>query len=315
MKYLLYKLKDNTIFNNLIYDDLLKIIKWEKNDDYAYSRFPPLEKLYRGLLTGDIVIDKKNLDFLEINNSKKIDIKNITLFMNKEILGEFEYIDEKTFQTLIIFGGIILRTNTNKIIFTIVNNFKSNAVKVTNSVRSSIVNKTLFEEENKQVNDYYEATIKIPKIVDGKEVNEKINRIFDSNKEIYKKIIEIDRKIENNNQNMSTFNKENETLKIQIENLLMERNILKEEIENANLIAKNIFIKELDTSKIAIMRHPDLDKTISIKEEITKILNMPESEERNNLLVQLSDNIDSKIDSLKEIKKNFEDNNIIKVGN
>ncbi|WP_411738431.1 hypothetical protein [Peribacillus sp. S4] len=188
--------------------------------------------------------------------------------------------------------------------------------------------------------EYIETNIKLPKglfhHIENQELLNAINKnnhlINDMYREFNNKLLFINKSLNRNDENeknIQIIDKQKETIKElndDIEKLIHDREILDNERIKAVLIAKNQLKKDLRLSKISLQKHIDLDEIIPLKESIFSIfddvlteLNIDEetikrihkNENLNNKVEILSDNFDSKVQSLLDIREDFIKYNII----
>lgn len=192
-------------------------------------------------------------------------------------------------------------------------------------------------------NDFLEATIKLPKnvfeneIINNSEIiellkrNEKNTQLFYqdlSNKLSYlntnfKNSLDQEKEKDNHINNL-----ERELIKLrkEIKMLIDDRILLEKEKEKAELVVLNKIKNDLKTSKLAIDKQIDLEESSDFRKKLLPLvkkiayyaLDNDEDIQRllrnENILEEcftISDNIDSKMQSLLDIKRNFKSINII----
>ncbi|MCM3226323.1 hypothetical protein [Terribacillus saccharophilus] len=195
---------------------------------------------------------------------------------------------------------------------------------------------------NKSTNsneEYIEATIRLPRNIAGNN-QDIIEQILKSQTLMREYFLDMSQKLNYINNSVQTvvddtkyekFYKEqkNESLNLhaQVEKLIQDRKILEGEKKKAELIALNQIKQDLKMSVLAVEKQIDLEDKISSEKRIISVIiqvlksldseeetinNILENEEIADMIGELSDNFDSKIQSLIDIKEDFIKNNIIK---
>ncbi|KKM12196.1 hypothetical protein SY88_04970 [Clostridiales bacterium PH28_bin88] len=333
MKYLLYC--DSVTNSYLNYDEETKSLLWEKSNEGKPTNY----KVTRSLIADarDNLLHRPNdIEVIHLPENNWLRVQrngqeNI-LTNGRMVFGEL-ITDEikKDLNILRTNGGVLivrLLNTTRRIVFYATNN---TSTKKTDKGRQAIYQEAnIFEPVDN--NDYYEAVVRIPKKI-STENNDLIRRVFDLDTAIFKKVQELSLKVDIIKQSMNDFSdgKGSDKAKIeslikQNESLLRDRAYLEREIHESEMIALNKIKQSLRFSKAAINRHVDLDGfpgtkllLLEILKDLLKKLHKPDndinellgdkfSESRIN---EFCDNIDSKIQSLQEIKKEFITLNII----
>jgi hypothetical protein len=320
MKFLIFS-EDN---NYLVFDSLERDLYWSKNKPSIDADRKTLQSLLN---------NKMKLQFPSNIQIKNLNPDQITVFENKLkfktlMLGEISTeIKKYEIENLKKNGGAVLIyfSEINDQVIKVIPNYIS-------SVKSDIRNTNNVNNGN---SDYIEAVVKIPKIshID----NETLGRMMDSNIQIYKKVTDINLKLDylqnytNNLLNHKEFEREKDQLLSRInqleknnEMLIRERALFEREIKNAEQTALIRIKDELNSSIAAINRIVDLDdydfkaQFYELVEQIqtlngnSKNNKKTKKVEKSSDVVDFIDNLEAKIQSLKEIKKEFVKLNLLK---
>lgn len=354
-KYCLYHDKINKKY--LVYDSFTQMVSWEDfctniepESNVINSFLMRIDEVIGNSLPKDVEIHKvRSNNFLRIidQNDKKF------LIIGKKEIGEIS--SEKDIEQVKLNGGVIISYifNSGKKVISILTN-KSGIQSGNKMVNKKIqVNQGLFSEyptEN-QVESYYEGIIKIPKVLF--QSDELSKRLIDADVQIYRKISEVNSKIDRiieytertrfveqlsitqKNQEERKINELQKTLEDlynQNQSLLSERQYLQKQIEDSRTYALNKLKSLLKFSAVAVSRHVDLNQEgISTQDILKKLLqeivnnssvpltenqinDLVNDEKTSSILREFSDSIDAKIQSLKEIKKEFLTLNILETG-
>ncbi|HFJ9280744.1 hypothetical protein AT278_04745 [Bacillus cereus] len=335
----------------LVLDSLVGFVDWEIGEkSFPQLQIKDLQKLIEDKGQSFLKALPQDILISTIERYSKLSIKENNgqsfLFMLNRNIGEIKnQILHEDFDSLHRYGGLIitlLDEKEKKIIFMMPNvkkyektskNVRSNIIKsnVISSSRNSYSNATNNEE-------YIEAKISLPKnmfnnnpevlelamknndmlIELSRDMNSKLNYLNNS----------INNLLEDNQMKLVMSEKDNmiEELNFQLEKLIRDRKIMDNERKKAELIALNQIKSELKLSAIAIEKQIDLEETTTLKDKFKALLgevldsveiNLEEkkrimdNEDFNYKLEALSDNFDSKVQSLKDIKSDFIKNNII----
>ncbi|RNB87211.1 hypothetical protein EDM56_16165 [Brevibacillus fluminis] len=195
---------------------------------------------------------------------------------------------------------------------------------------------------NSNGNDFIETIVKLPKTLFNEKQNDE--RIFEMLTKNNKYLIEVHQDLSNkmsylnsiikssvefqNNKDDYIKNLENQIqkLNIQIELLISDRKLLEQEKEKAELIAFNNFKAKLKMSRVAIEKQIDLDENFSTKDKLFSLIKtlayhtlhndedikkLLENEDFFSEWIDFSNNIDSKLQSLLDIKSDFKSINLI----
>ncbi|HDR6217361.1 hypothetical protein ACTFRD_27680 [Bacillus cereus group sp. MYBK249-1] len=327
MKYLIYTRETN----NLIYDDTNKVIEWSDIKPNKDADRIVLQKILNDYINNNLEFSN-DVHLSLISPIQNISVRDNMLNIDENFLGyispEIKKIDIKNLEKN---GGLMIISNKHKEIVRLIPNYNNSLRKDTKKETNLLNN---FRDDSS--NDYIETIIKIPKKIVETNDSEMIKRIFDSNIQIYRQVSNLSNHIEKINYELN-FLKQNEErnyyYKHKIENLMSEieilrkeRSYLAKEISQAEHTSLNKLKTDLKQSQIAIERHIDLDNFPNVKSKLINLMtdllkgNYPEeeieklfsNEDKLQELEDFSDNIDAKIQSLKEIKKDFISHKIIK---
>lgn len=324
MKYLLYTEDDK----NLVFDNTTNTMYWSKHKpDVDADR-----KILNSLVNSNLNYPS-NLR-VEFIKSNQITVSNSIIKLQSKILGELSPdIKSLEIENLKKNGGyIIIHTDNLKKIIKVIPNYNS-SVKVEDRNNNNNLYNSYFNNENINT-EYIEAIVKIPKVSNID--NETLGRIMESNIQIYKKVNDISTKlasIENFTDNIFDNRlKENDQLLMKINQLeknndmlIRERALFEKDIKNAEQTAYIKIRDELKGSITAINRIVDLDdydfkkcfQTVIEQMYETQGFNKNNSKKKiirdnNAELLDFTENIEAKIQSLKEIKKEFIKLNLLK---
>lgn len=327
-------------------------ISWETScsasglDQPAANTFLTQVDILSDTCPPDIEIHKvRQSNFLRVTDEKS----KKYLVIGKKQIGEILRVDD--LEQVKANGGAIISQliNAEKRIISIIS-----ASKNVQPVSKAPINKNnegsnLFPDIplDKPSQEYFEGVIRIPKSLVYPE--DLAKRLLDADVQLYRKLSELSSKVDRvvehtertkyqENQNIQRLHEERKVYELsrmiddlqkQNQSLLSERQYLNNLIAESKMIAFNKLKDELKFSKVALSRNVDLDQISSVKNQITSILtdilknsSMTETqiEELLNsdntvaIIREFSDNIDSKIQSLKEIKKEFIDLSILETG-
>lgn len=324
MKYLLYSLDEQ----NLVFDTNTYSLFW--------SKFKPDVDADRKILN---ILVNNNIKYpnnvrIELIKSNQLSFFKGTLKLQMKVIGELSP-DIKTFEieSLIKNGGhiIIQTTDIKKNIIKVIPSYNSTNFDDRSSYNNKSLYNNYFNIENNNT-EYIEAIVKIPKVSNLD--TDTLGRIMESNIQIYKKVNDIstklasienftenamDNRIDENNQLLNRINQ----LEKNNEMLVRERALFEKEIKNAQQSAYIKIKDELKGSIAAITRIVDLDDYDFKKyfeEIIEQNYNKNNNKKRvksdinieNTGLLDFTENIEAKIQSLKEIKKEFMKVNLLK---
>jgi hypothetical protein len=328
MKFLIYGKGKS----NLIYDDVYSQIKWEEVKPKQEADRLVLQKIFNDFSQNNLLI-QEGLELLLINAAQDIAMFEGLLKIDGEFIGVINPdIKKNEFSSLKRNGGLtILALDNNEI------------VKIIPSYPNSL-NKSDWRHENNIIsnnksnieNDYIEATIKLPRNIIESNDSETIRRILDSNIQMYRQLNILNNKIDKLNEEMYSkkqnedlymaYKNKIEILTVEIDMLRKERLYLEKEISIAESTALNTLKSNLKQSTAAIERHIDLEGFPATKLRITEMIfnllkDVYSPKQIEELLMKedvvkelddFSDNVDAKIQSLNEIKREFISQKIIK---
>jgi hypothetical protein len=275
---------------------------------------------------------------------------HIHIFHINSSLGLLSYeVMNKEFENLNRYGGILICTvieETNKFVFIMPNMRKfekkngtvsQNVVKGNQSSQNPPSNTQGFTITKSE--DYIEATVKLPKSLinnNKEEMLELLNKnnaqlkdfYYDMNQKLNYMNNAIKRLVENNEYEYKIKEQEHyiADLNFQLDKLIHDRRLLENERKKAELIAINQLKADLKLSILAIEKHVDIDDVESSKTTIRNLIieaftlmeidnnsiqTVFDNESFNNKFESIADNIDSKIESLIDIRNEFVSKNII----
>ncbi|MGG3927688.1 hypothetical protein ABET51_17120 [Metabacillus fastidiosus] len=324
MKYLIYsKLK-----RNLIYDQLNYLIKWSDiKPDQEADRLV-LQNILKDYIH-NLVESSNDIQLLFVNPIQDIIFMDTKLYIDEIFVGYLSSnIKKVETRNIEKNGGLVILSLEDREVLKLIPNYN-------NSLRVDIKNDNNLTINKQSDTDYIETTIKIPKRLIESNESETIKRILDSNIQIYRQVSKLSDNVERINdellfrkrdtEEIKIYKEKNENLMLEIEMLRRERHYLEKEIEQSEIKALNKLKNGLKQSQIAIERHIDLEDFPVVKQrikdiilnlfkddfpiqEIEKILS---NEDKLKELDDFSDNIDAKIQSLKEIRGEFIHHKII----
>lgn len=282
---------------------------------------------------------------------KVINGKSYLVSLNKT-LGLLKCdLQDKELENLNRNGGLIivlLESTEKNIVFIIPNlkKYEKNTISLGRNIFKGNENNHYFNNYNISNNsvlddeeDYIETNLKLPKKLfnSNQEVLELLNKNHLLMREHY---YELNSKLTHLNNTVKSLSDNSEKdyiikkqelnikdLNYQLEKLIHDRRQLENERKKAELIALNQFKADLKMSTLAIEKQVDLDDSYSLHSKLQSLvtdildfLEVPqeaknkvmESKSINAKITDISDNFDSKVQSLMDIRDEFVLNNIIK---
>lgn len=328
MKYVI--MKDNVAEKALIYDEIKKYIGWSILDNNSASlEFKALSRFINYIRKNEVRIEADNIKVIVVDKISTIEISKGALIVDGNVIGSVDGNPKTYTQQFMKNGGLVVLKEENN---------KKEIIKIYADYNNNIIdrgNNTLIK--NEVINDdsnYIIANVRIPKNQFNCGDSQNIKRILDGNFKIYKEIQELEKKIININDNVLLHsgnfeNNKNDEYEEKIKALLQERNHLKREIERSELAAYNKIKQDLNNVKVYIDRNIDLDNYVTTKNDVVdmlkkilkhanitnkKIENLLKNDQVINIISEYSDNIDVKIESLQEVKKELIEMNLIEKG-
>ncbi|MGE7683906.1 hypothetical protein [Peribacillus simplex] len=327
MKYLIY----SRATNNIIYDDANKLIECSEIKPNQEADRIVLQKILNSYIHNNLLFSNEVLLSL-ITPIQDIFVRDNILNIDGNIIGyispEIKKADIKNLEKN---GGLAIISIKHNEVVRLIPNY-NNSMRIDTKKESNLINNF----RNNNDDEYIETTIRIPKKIVESNDSETIKRIFDSNIQIYRLISNLSNQIEKindelyfykQNEERNSYNKNKlENLMSEIEMLRKERLYLEKEINQAEITALNKLKTELKQSQIAIERHIDLENFPTVKSKLVNLITnlLKENYSENEIeklfsnedkfkeIQDFSENIDAKIQSLREIKKDFISHKIIK---
>ncbi|WP_242307521.1 hypothetical protein [Bacillus cereus group sp. BfR-BA-01524] len=335
----------------LVIDSLLGLIDWEIGEkSLPQLQIKELQNLIEDMGQSFLKVLAQDILISFIEPYSKVLIKEINeqsfLFVLNRNIGEIKHqIISEDFESLRRYGGLLitlLDKKEKKIIFMMPNlkkYEKTSKYARNNIIKSTGINSSRNSDSNATNNEeYVEATLSLPKSMfnNNPEVLELVmknnNMLTELSREMNSKLNYLNNSINNllehNQMKLVISEKDNmiEELNFQLEKLIRDRRMMNNERKKAELIALTQIKSELKLSAIAIEKQIDLEEITTLKDKFKTLLGevldsveinsdekkkIMDNESFNYKLEELSDNFDSKVQSLKDIKSDFIKNNII----